>query len=389
MYAIGILLGALEVSSGMVVSSGACVDRQHAHSRSAPLLMAWLPSLPDCPLLGGAPPPPPPPPPPGSAAPASAPPVRELLDQLERSAQQTVGLQAPFVCAAAEAATDLLLRSACDELGSLKVTVEAQSTSQVLLGGEVGLAGVSATGVSIGGLRAASIALSTRHLRLPVPDLLSTPPRLLPNLAEAARAGFSVRFSRDDLAGSPVLFGALQELLRELLRSGASAAIGQALPQGWGDVRLRRIESLDGGRLTLVADGAVENADGTRTELEGLRVRSLVKVNKIERLLVLDMPELLSTFEGFGAKLEVGLPFLRGAAIPLPELLELSSFEVDDGAIVATGSLTLPPLDYDDLASTINELQNAAARQSAPQTITVPARGEEEEPPPPALPRRL
>ena len=138
-----------------------------------------------------------------------------------------------------------------------------------------------------------------------------------------------------------------------------------------------------------MADGAVENADGTRTELEGLRVRSLVKVNKIERLLVLDMPELLSTFEGFGAKLEVGLPFLRGAAIPLPELLELSSFEVDDGAIVATGSLTLPPLDYDDLASTINELQNAAARQSAPQTITVPARGEEEEPPPPALPRRL
>lgn len=87
---------------------------------------------------------------------------------------------------------------------------------------------------------------------------------------------------------------------------------------------------------------------------------------------------------------QVGLPFLRGAAIPLPERFELGSLQVDDSAIVAQGTLTVPPLDYDDLASQISEFLNAAAQQT-PQTITVPARESGPPPPPPpaALPRRV
>ena len=68
-----------------------------------------------------------------------------------------------------------------------------------------------------------------------------------------------------------------------------------------------------------------------------MRVRTRVRVGEAGRLVVLDSPELLSTFEGFGATLEEGLPFLRGAGIPLPAALTLSALDVDGGAINVRG----------------------------------------------------
>ena len=106
----------------------------------------------------------------------------------------------------------------------------------------------------------------------------------------------------------------------------------------------------------------------------------------LRRLGVLDAPELLTTFEGFGATLEVGLPFLRGAGIPLPAALTLSALDVDGGAINVRGRVTLEPIDYSELARLADELRAAAA--APPRTVTVDATTAEGDggPPPPGRP---
>ena len=185
---------------------------------------------------------------------------------------------------------------------------------------------------------------------------------------------------------SPVLFAALQECLREVVREGASAAIGELLPREKLTVNLRSVESLQAGKVVLVADATTTRDDGSTLALQGMRVRTRVRVGEAGRLVVLDSPELLSTFEGFGATLEVGLPFLRGAGIPLPAALTLSALDVDGGAINVRGRVTLEPIDYSELARLADELRAAAA--APPRTVTVDATTAEGDggPPPPGRP---
>ena len=173
-------------------------------------------------------------------------------------------------------------------------------------------------------------------------NALATPPRL-PNLAASASARFSLRLTQDDINRSPVLFSALQELLRELLRSGVSAAIGEALPRDSQSLRVNlvRVEALAAGRIVLVADAEALQRDGTTVQLRGMRVRTTPRASAGQRLVLLDKPELVSSFEGFGAKLELGLPFLRAAGVPLPDLLSIERLVVDDGALqVCPGMLS-------------------------------------------------
>ena len=151
-------------------------------------------------------------------------------------------------------------------------------------------------------------------------------------------------------------------------------------------VNLRSVESLQAGKVVLVADATTTRDDGSTLALQGMRVRTRVRVGEAGRLVVLDSPELLSTFEGFGATLEVGLPFLRGAGIPLPAALTLSALDVDGGAINVRGRVTLEPIDYSELARLADELRAAAA--APPRTVTVDATTAEGDggPPPPGRP---
>ena len=175
------------------------------------------------------------------------------------------------------------------------------------------------------------------------------------------------RDDRIDINNSPVALAALQEVLRELVRSGVSAAIGEALPRDRSalQINLVSVEAPQKGRLVLVADAEVTQSDGRIVRLSGMRVRTTPKADG--SLLVLDRPELVSSFEGFGAKLEVGLPFLRAAGIPLPDDLKLTGLRVDDGAILCDGELTLRPIDYDELLSIATAAAASAQQQQQQQ----------------------
>merc|ERR1719409_213845 len=93
-------------------------------------------------------------------------------------------------------------------------------------------------------------------------------------------------------------------------------------------ITLDRVEALEASRVVLVGGAETTQADGSKLRLDGLRVRVTPRVNAVSRTLVLDLPELLSSFEGFGAKVELGIPFLRAAGIPLPEALSLTSLSI-------------------------------------------------------------
>ena len=95
-----------------------------------------------------------------------------------------------------------------------------------------------------------------------------------------------------------------------------------------------------------------------------MRVRTTPRVNAAQKLVVLDRPELVSAFEGFGAKVEVGLPFLRAAGVPLPPDVALTSLAVSSGEVTLEGELTVRPIDYETILATATELANAAAQAS-------------------------
>ena len=373
--------------SALLGATSALVDG----SRSAVLRRASAPrcAATDCPLsnlncpFGTTSPPAPPP----SAESAVAESLERVAESLESSLQSSLGIERPLACVAGEAAIDAIVRAACDELGSLEVSVESP-TSLSLIGGDVQSVRVVAVDAAAGGLRASSVALSVAEARVDPGFSVQTPfaPPRPPNLAASVPLEFSVAFSQDDCTRSPVLFAALQECLREVVREGASAAIGELLPREKLTVNLRSVESLQAGKVVLVADATTTRDDGSTLALQGMRVRTRARVGEAGRLVVLDSPELLSTFEGFGATLEVGLPFLRGAGIPLPAALTLSALDVDGGAINVRGRVTLEPIDYSELARLADELRAAAA--APPRTVTVDATTAEGDggPPPPGRP---
>ena len=118
-------------------------------------------------------------------------------------------------------------------------------------------------------------------------------------------------------------------------------------------IRLVSVEPPQDGRLVLVADAEATQADGAVMRLSGMRVRTTPRVSAGQaNLLVLDRPELVSSFEGFGAKVEVGLPFLRAAGVPLPPDVRLERVTVSDGAIRCDGTFVLRPIDYEGLLAT-------------------------------------
>ena len=304
---------------------------------------------------------------------ATPPSAFEAATALERRVQTALGTSTPLVCEALTVATETVLRAASEELGSLSVTFNASSSLGLLARGELDSFSVRAAGLSSGGLRATALSLDAANVRL-VP-LNPLEQQLLPNLAQSAELQFSIRFSQDDLNRSPVIFAAIQELLRELLRSGISAAIGEVLPREYESLvfDLRRVEALQRGRVVLEADAAATQTDGTVTRLQGLRVRTSVRLDKVSNMVLLDSPELISSFEGFGAKIELGLPFLRGAGIPLPEPLRLSSIVVDNGGIDVAGAVVLQPINYADIATYLDELQRAA-QATTPQAVATESR---------------
>tara|TARA_B110001452_G_scaffold264495_1_gene267586 strand:- start:195 stop:1349 length:1155 start_codon:yes stop_codon:yes gene_type:complete len=323
--------------------------------------------LPECPVFGGR----------TSSlndtATATATPF-DAATALERRVQVALGTSTPLVCEALSAATDTVLRAASEELGSLSVAFNASSSLGLLARGELDSLSIRAAGLSSGGVRVSTLALDAADVRL-VP-LNPLEQQLLPNLARPTELQFSLRFSQDDLNRSPVVFAAIQELLREVLRSGISAAIGEVLPREYENIRfdLRRVESLQRGRVVLQADAEATGADGTRTRLEGMRVRTSIRLDRLSNMVLLDSPELISSFEGFGAKIELGLPFLRGAGIPLPEPLRLSSIVVDDGAVDVAGAVALQPINYADIAAYLDELQRAA-QATTPQAVPTESNG--------------
>jgi len=289
----------------------------------------------------------------------------EFLDEAETQLMQSAGLAKPLAVSATETAIETLLRTTCEEIGSLTVSVRASSSASFVLRGQVLGTSVEATGLVAYGLRASKVALSSDGLDIDIGNPIEVRP---PNLRAATRIGYSVRLTQDDITRSPVLFGALQEIVRELLRTGVSAAIREYLPEGTLRVQLVAVEALEAGRLVLVADAEVSQADGSILRLKGLRVRTRPRAQS--NLLVLDLPELISTFEGFGAKLEVGLPFLRAAGIPLPECLRLSSLVTDNGALVCEGAIELQPIDYDLALRQLQDIASAAAA-AEPNAVTV------------------
>ena len=101
------------------------------------------------------------------------------------------------------------------------------------------------------------------------------------------------------------------------------------------------------------------------------------------RQLLVEEPKLggHGTGERGFAKVELGLPFMRGAGIPVPPPLRLSSLVVDNGGIEAQGAVLLQPIDYADLASALSDLQESA--RATPQAVSadpdvVDARGTEQ-----------
>jgi len=297
----------------------------------------------------------------------------QAADTLERSLQSTLGASKPFACSSAEIALETILRIACEELASCEATVDASSSAR-LLRGELRLARLSASGLSLAGLRLSTLELNAEDVVIDPGSFLANPPRL-PNLVAPVTARFGVRLAQDDINRSPILFSAIQELLREVLRTGVSAAIGETLPRDASSLKINlvRVESLAAGRIVLVADADALKEDGTTLELRGMRVRTTPRASAGQRLILLDKPELVSSFEGFGAKVEVGLPFLRAAGIPLPDAVSIDRITVEDGAMQVDGTVRLQPIDYQELARSTQrlreELQDAAAQQ--PVTVDV------------------
>jgi hypothetical protein len=205
-----------------------------------------------------------------------------------------------------------------------------------------------------------------------------------------------------------------QELLRELVRSGVSAAIGEALPRDRSGlvVNLVRVEPQQN-RLILIADAEATQSDGSVVKLSGMRVRTRPTASAGASLVTLDRPELVSSFEGpsdyirsnlavagpsvcspslvrsmcvlagFGARLEVGLPFLRAAAVPLPSDLCISKLRVDDGSVLAEGSYTLRPIDYDAVLATAAAVaQEVQQARPPPDAVAVDVDATSDEEPP-------
>jgi len=297
--------------------------------------------------------------------------AEQALDDAEKALLRQAGIDQPLACTAAETAIETLVRSGCDELGSLSVSVNASSSADLLLRGQLMSATVVANSFSAAGFRAASATLTSDGLDvdLGLPTALGMAPRP-PNLRAPTDVRFSCRLSQDDLNRSPLLFAALQELLRELLRTGVSAAIGAYLPLEGSSLEftLRAVETSAGGHLVLVADATGTQADGRTTSLQGMRVQvtpMLSSEGSGKGLLILNAPKLLSTFEGFGARVELGLPFLRAAGVPLPPELGLSRLVVDDLALYVEGSYTLQPIDYQAVLSDLQAFSAAAAAAAA------------------------
>lgn len=322
-----------------------------------------------CPLTGSRanPPTSPPATSPSAASSPSVPSVEQVIDDLEQRVISQAGMSQPLATAAAEQAIDSIVRATADELGTVSVSINASSSLALLVRGELLSASVRATGVSAVGLRATSVELASESVDLVIPSPFTPLP---PNLKSPAKVRFSVRLTSEDLNSSPVLFGALQEVLRELVRTGVSAAIGEALPRDRSGlvINLVRVEPPTRGRLVLVADAEATQSDGSVVRLQGMRVRTTPRASTAERMVLLDTPELVSSFEGFGAKLEVGLPFLRAAGIPLPRDISITSLTVDDGAIACRGEAVLRPIDYDE----ISELVSAAAAAQQRQRVSTP-----------------
>ncbi|KAL3918836.1 MAG: hypothetical protein SGPRY_005858 [Prymnesium sp.] len=310
----------------------------------------------------------------GTGSPADA--ITRAAESLERSIQDTLSTSEPLACTAAEVAIESAFRVACEELASCNVTVKSGSSLR-LLQGELDFAS---------------------DVTIDPGNPLVLPPRL-PNLASPATIGFELRFTQDDINKSPVLFNALQELLRELIRSGISSAIGAALPRDSESLQINlvRVEALEANRIVLVADAEATQSDGNRVQLRGMRVRTAPRASAGQRLVLLDRPELMSSFEGFGAKLEVGLPFLRAAGIPLPDAISIDRILVRDGAVqvsqvAATAGFAtqiraercvvpVKPIDYEDLARSLQRLQDEVQQAASQQPVTVDVEASSEEPP--------
>jgi len=254
------------------------------------------------------------------------------------------------------------VRTACDELGALEIAVDADSSADLLLRGRLISARLELQAAAAYGLRASAATLSSDGLDV---DIGSPFERRLPNLRAASALKYRVRLTQDDIRRSPVLFASLQEILRTLLKTGVSAAIGETLPEGTLNVELVNVEALANGKLVLVADAEATQSDGSVVRLQGLRVRTRPRASP--SLLVLDTPELISTFEGFGARLEFGLPFMRAAGVPLPAGILLQSVVCNDGALTCEGTIQLQPIDYDAALLQIQELAAEAAAAAARQ----------------------
>jgi len=294
----------------------------------------------------------------------------QALDDAEQAFLQQAGIEQPLACTAAETAIKTLLRGACDELGGLTVKVKALSSAELVLRGQLMSATATASGVVAAGLRISSVQLSSDGVDIDIGNVLTSRP---PNLRRAAEVGFSCRLTEDDLNRSPIVFAALQELLRELLRTGVSAAIGGYLPEGRVEFTLKSVETTSGGggQLILVADAEGTQADGRLLRLQGMRVQ-VTPMASDAGLLILDSPKLLSTFEGFGAKVEVGLPFLRAAGVPLPRDVTLRALTVDSAGLTIEGAYIVKPLDYDAL---LYDVQAAVATAAAAQSAERRAQG--------------
>lgn len=304
-----------------------------------------------------------------------------VAERVERSLQQALGISEPIAVTLASRTIEAVVSTVSEELGAIEVSVNASSSAR-FLSGEVGGARVAISSVSALGVRASALTLDVASLTLDRGSLLDTPPRP-PNLRTALPVAFTIRFTQDDINRSPVLFAALQELLRELLRTGASAAIGEALPRDSEAlvVNLQQVLVIEDGRVVLVADATSQQPDSTLT-LNGLKVRTSPRISRTGRSLELGSPELVSSFEGFGAKVELGLPFLRGAAIPLPDFLRLKRLQVESGLIRAEGEVVIQPLDYTDLSRTVDEFRSGF-QAAEPQSVILDPEVRVEPPSPP------
>ena len=118
-----------------------------------------------------------------------------------------------------------------------------------------------------------------------------------------------------------------------------------------------------------------------------MRVRTRVRVGEAGRLVSSIRPSCCRPSRARG-HLEVGLPFLRGAGIPLPAALTLSALDVDGGAINVRGRVTLEPIDYSELARPPTSCAPPPPRRLDVTVDATTAEGDGGPPPPgrPALP---